>query len=328
MRLQQKNNWNNLARLLAMDRDEGHDHQDFELSDEDKRLLNVFEKIRLDCDYDYAFQIKEEVLEKTYHKIFDDNGAFRKKTNSTLFTVLFAIAASIAVLLSISNVYFYKASHEKEKISQVVFSSSNSVSNIVLPDSTLVTLNAGSILSYETTYNKSERRVHLTGEAYFVVRPDKERAFVVLTDKVEVKALGTVFNVSAYPEENEVVTSLISGVVQLGNSENEAICQLRPNQAAVYNKESSHVEIGLFEPEYVTSWITDKLLFKKKSFPYICKVLEKKFNCTIRIDNKEVHKKVFTGKFMSGETLPEIFKVIQINVPFKYKIEDSHITIY
>ncbi|MDR0743818.1 MAG: DUF4974 domain-containing protein [Tannerella sp.] len=327
MKLQQNNNWDAIAKLLAKENEEGP-HLYADLSDEDKMLFDIMEKIKLDCDYKQAFRIKEETLEKTFHKIFDDQKASKRKNNRNPFIILFAIAASIAVLLSISNIYLYQGKKHPVETGKVMFASLTAISNVILPDSTLVTLNKGSSLSYETDYNHSVRKVELSGEACFDVRPDTEKPFIVSTGRVDINVLGTVFNVSAYPEENEIITSLISGSVQLTGKGNEVLCQLLPNQSAIYDKESSYVEIASFDPDYAVGWMTGKLLFKKKLFREICKALEKKFNCSIEVKNEEIDQKLFTGKFQNDETLPEILNVIRINIPFQYKIENNHITIY
>jgi ferric-dicitrate binding protein FerR (iron transport regulator) len=222
----------------------------------------------------------------------------------------------------------YRMGKSAEEVSQVVFSSPNAVSNVILPDSSVVTLNTGSMLTYETDYNRNLRKVRLVGEAFFDVRPDDGKLFVVSADGVEIKVLGTAFNVSAYPEDGEIVTSLISGSVQLDNREAEPICHLQPGQSAVYDKATAGVEIDYYEPEYTIGWMTGKLLFRKKTFSDICRALEKKYHCTIEVKNEEIHKKLFTGKFLNDESLPEILSIIQINIPFRYKTENNHITIY
>jgi ferric-dicitrate binding protein FerR (iron transport regulator) len=325
MDVKQSNDWDAIASLFA-DKEEDNNLSLPDLKDEDRQLLGIMKSIRLDCDYDKASRMKNEVLEKTYHKMFNDSGKSGSGNNRNPYVILFSIAASIAVLLSISNIY--RMGKQTEEIYRVVFSSPNAVSCVILPDSSVATLNRGSTLAYETDYNKNMRKVSLEGEAFFDVRPDAEKAFIVSTDKVEVKVLGTVFNVSAYPENGEVITSLISGSVQLGNGEAEPICHLQPGQSAVYDKETAEIEIDYYDQEYVIGWITGKLLFRKKTFSDICKELEKKFNCTIEVKNEEIHKKLFTGKFLNGETLPEILSIIQINTPFRYKTVNNHITIY
>jgi ferric-dicitrate binding protein FerR (iron transport regulator) len=325
MNLQHSNDWDAIARVFA-DNEDDNSHSLSELKEEDRQLLGVMKNIRLDCDYNEASRIKNEVLEKTYHKMFGGNGGSGNNRNP--YVILFSIAASIAILLSISNIYLYRMAGHTEEVARVVFSSPNAVSHIILPDSSVVTLNTGSTIAYETDYNQKLRKVRLEGEACFDIHPDDRKEFIVSTDKIEVKVLGTVFNVSAYPENNEIITSLISGSVQLDNKDTEAICHLQPGQAAVYNKETAGVEVDYFDPEYAIGWMTGKLLFRKKTFADICKVLEKKFNCTIEVKNEEIHKKLFTGKFLNDEPLSEILSIIQINIPFRYKTENNHIIIY
>jgi ferric-dicitrate binding protein FerR (iron transport regulator) len=327
MDVQQSNDWDTIASLFA-DNEEDNNHSLPGLKDEDRRLLGIMKSIRLDCDYDEAYRIKNEVLEKTYHKMFDNKGKPGGGNNRNPYIILFSIAASIAVLLSISNIYMYRMGKPTEEVSQVVFSSPNAVSNVILPDSSVVTLNTGSTLTYETDYNRNLRKVRLEGEAFFDVRPDAGKLFVVSAAGVEVKVLGTAFNISAYPGDGEIVTSLISGSVQLNNREAEPICHLQPGQSAVYDKATAGVEVDYYEPEYAIGWMTGKLLFRKKTFSDICRALEKKYNCTIEVKNEEIHKKLFTGKFLNGESLPEILSIIQINIPFRYKTENNHITIY
>ncbi|MDR1505400.1 MAG: FecR family protein [Prevotella sp.] len=329
MKLERNNDWDKIAKFLAKEKEDiGHDHLFSDLSDEDKVLASVLEKIKLDCDYEYAFQIKEEILEKTYRKIFDGSKGLKVKNNRNLFTVLFTIAASIAILLGISNIYLYYSGEQNEEDSRIVFSSPNDISNIILPDSSVVILNKGSILSYTTDYNHKIRNVYLEGEAFFDVRKDVKKAFIVSTDKIDIKVLGTTFNVSAYPENKEIVTSLISGSVQLMNKEKNIICRLQPSQSATYDKKTFGVELDFSDSEYAVGWMTGKLVFKKKSFQSICEALEKKFNYTIVIKNKNINEKRFTGKFSDDETLPEILSIIQINVPFKYKMDDNQVLIY
>jgi ferric-dicitrate binding protein FerR (iron transport regulator) len=327
MDVQQNNDWDTIAGLFA-DNGEDDNHSLPDMKEEDRQLFDIMKRIRLDCDYNEASRIKNDVLEKTYHKMFDGKGKPGGGNNRNPYIILFSIAASIAVLLSISNIYMYRMGKSAEEVSRVVFSSPNAVSDVILPDSSVVILNAGSTLTYETDYNRNLRKVRLEGEAFFDVRPDAGKLFVVLADGVEVKVLGTAFNVSAYPGDGEIITSLISGSVQLDNREAELICHLQPGQSAVYDKATAGIEIDYYEPEYAIGWTTGKLLFRKKTFSDICKSLEKKFNCTIEVKNEEIHTKLFTGKFLNGETLPEILSIIQINIPFRYKTESNHITIY
>ncbi|MDR1161359.1 MAG: hypothetical protein LBK45_03375, partial [Tannerellaceae bacterium] len=104
---QQSNDWDTIASMFA-DNEEDNNHSLPDLNEEDRQLLGIMKNIRLDCDYDEAYRIKNEVLEKTYHKMFNTNGSSGAGNNRNPYIILFSIAASIAVLLSISNIYMYR----------------------------------------------------------------------------------------------------------------------------------------------------------------------------------------------------------------------------
>lgn len=104
--------------------------------------------------------------------------------------------------------------------------------------------------------------------------------------------------------------------------------RLSPRQEAVYHKATAAAEVQSFEAEYAVSWTEGKLVLRKKSFADICKQLEKKFNCQIQVENDRLRQKLFTGKFIHNETLPQILDIIRVNVPFRYRMTDNLVTIY
>src|SRR5690606_25962513 len=101
---------------------------------------------------------------------------------------------------------------------------------VTLPDGTKVWLNAASSLKYPVAFNDTERKVELTGEAYFEVAKDKNKPFKVLADKQEIKVLGTHFNVNAYTDEASIKTTLVEGRVQVGLRNTSTAHILRPGQ--------------------------------------------------------------------------------------------------
>lgn len=130
-------------------------------------------------------------------------------------------------------------------------------SRVVLADGSQVWVNAGSRLRYATDFGRNTREVYLEGEAYFDVATDSARLFVVKTDKLDVKALGTSFNVKAYPGEENIETVLVSGKVSIGD------VVLEPNEKLIYTKKDNHVviekKISETKPTVVVSQGTNKL---------------------------------------------------------------------
>lgn len=323
MKYQIGNDWEKLTAFFDNEK-VGNGYED--LSIEDKELYQLLGRIRLDCDYNHASEIKNEIKASIYDKISDEEKEQTIKNSRNILPFLLSAVASVAILLSLiplNNLYLGK----EDVVSWVVFSSPNGVSNIVLPDSSVITVNKGSTISYSTEYNQVERMVRLEGEACFNVRSNEKVPFIVSLENVSVRVLGTVFNVSAYKDDDEIVTSLLSGSVELENTRTRQVYHLIPNQSAVYNKEVAAVEILPVDVEYTVAWVNGKLLFKKNTFKEICKALERKFNCTIHVNNVKAQQKLFTGKFVNDESLPQILDIIRVVVPFDYTIKNNHIEI-
>ena len=318
--------WQRMATLLSHESENLSPEDLGMLSEEERKILAIMDRITLDCDYRHAVDIKDGVREKFHHKLFrtKDNRFFIGRNIYMIFSLVAGVALLVGIFLF--NRLERRALTEKEE--WIVLESRSGISELVLPDSSVVILNRGSKFSYSTLYNKTVRDVKLEGEACFHVTHNEKVPFVVKTDQVDVKVLGTVFNVSAYEEEREVVTSLISGSVDVKENRTDKHYLLDPNTSVSYNKDTREVELEPFEKEYAIGWMEGKLLFKKKSFGDICKSLERKFNCEIMIKREDLANKIFTGKFVNNETLSQIFNVIRVNVFFKYEIEGKRVIIY
>lgn len=325
MKVKVEKEWQKQASLLNRENDDLPSDVLDELDEKKKEIFGIIDHISLDCDYRHASEIKEGVREELYHKMFEDKG--NKQSSRKNIYLFLSIAASITLLIGF---FLFESIKPRPEVKEewIVFNSQNGISEVVLPDSSVVTLNHGSRLSYSTNYNKSSRDVKLEGEACFQVARNEHVPFVVKIRQIDIKVLGTVFNVSAYGEEEEVVTSLISGSVEIKKNMDNKHYHLTPNTSAVYNKNTKDIQLEPFEKEYAIGWTEGKLFFKKKSFGNICKSLERKFNCKITIEKADLEHKIFTGKFINNETLPQIFNIIRINVPFQYAIVDNQVTIY
>ena len=134
-----------------------------------------------------------------------------------------------------------KAAHSNKPVYNEVYTSFGTRSSLRLADSTLVWLNSGSSLKYPDKFTDKTRQVYLKGEAYFEVKSDVSRPFIVQTSNLQVKATGTKFNVLEYDSNPMTEVTLISGKVFVNNSGNrnfKLISELNPNQHLEYNKET------------------------------------------------------------------------------------------
>lgn len=216
---------------------------------------------------------------------------------------------------------------------------------ITLSDSTKIWLNAGSSLRIDEAYGKGSRKVYLSGEALFDVIHDESQLFIVYTDKYEVKDLGTVFNVKAYPDDKQSETALIKGKIEIQMVNSARTILLSPNQKAVINdrgefnveeKEapSEGSSIKLLPLSYnrkdntviETAWTQNRLEIVNEDFREMKDKLERWFDVKITIEDNEVGKYPFTATF-EKENIHQVLQALQSAYHFNYTIKGSEISI-
>ncbi|AUP80706.1 FecR family protein [Flavivirga eckloniae] len=196
--------------------------------------------------------------------------------------------------------------------------------DIVLSDNTLVTLNAGTSLKYPVKFIKGQKReVFINGEALFNVAKDEAHPFVVNAKDINVRVLGTVFNVSSYPEDLNAKTVLVEGSVSLYQEENyqpDKAVLLKPGQMASLNKSEQSMSVKEVDVSLYTAWTNGTISFKHEPFKNIIKQLERHYDVVIHCNNKELNQTFYTASFnnVSLEYILQTFKNIY---DIKYTIE-------
>ena len=191
--------------------------------------------------------------------------------------------------------------------------------NIVLPDGTEVSLNAGSVLRYHRGFGIRERNVTLDGEGYFKVAKNAEVPFFVKTNDVQVQVVGTVFNVRAYDDDNYVMVSLLEGRVNLSASAN-SVMKLFPNEQALYNKLKTNASKAC-------DWLDGGLTFENASFADIAHRLERKFQVKISIESERLKAEHFSGSFDSNQNIYDILHEINVEKQYTWKVSGDTIFI-
>ena len=203
-------------------------------------------------------------------------------------------------------------------------------SKVVLSDGTVVWLNAGSTLKYSNKLNTANRKVELNGEGYFEVRRNEKLPFFVKTKDLQLQVLGTKFNFRDYPEDHEVVVSLLEGKVELNNllkKEKEAF--LAPDERAILNKANGLMTVETVTASNASQWTDGYLFFDEELLPDIVKELERSYNVNIHIANDSLNKFRFYGNFVRREqSIQEVLDALASTEKIQYKIEERNITIY
>ena len=240
----------------------------------------------------------------------------------------FSIAASIALII-VSTLHFVDLSRPKLTWYEVT-AIPDAKTKIILPDSSTVWLNANANLIYPRSFEEAQREVSISGEAFFKVQKDKAHPFIVNVGKLQVKVLGTSFNIRTNSSNGKVVISLLEGKVALyekGKSP-ESANVLMPDQEAIYSPSSGKIDISPICMDNVMSWMTGKFNFENNTLTEIGEELERAFHVKIHIENETMRQKTFNAKFENEETLDEILSILQISAKYKMEKRRGEIYIY
>ncbi len=191
-----------------------------------------------------------------------------------------------------------------------------------LSDGTEVYLNYGSKIRYPHNFVGETREVKLTGEGYFKVAQDKERPFIVKAAEINVKAVGTEFNVEAYPDLNEINTSLVEGKVIVEKSGDEGKVQtlgaMVPGQYVSYNQETGSIISKQGNIDKYIAWKEGRLVFENEPISRVASVLSRMYNVDFKIED-DAKFYTYTVTFVD-ETLSQILELMKIATPIDYKI--------
>jgi ferric-dicitrate binding protein FerR (iron transport regulator) len=266
----------------------------------------------------------------------------------------------LGLLLAIPGVYFLKTNRPDAALPGVrkstceVVTRNGSKTNLLLPDGTTVWLNAGSRLTYDSLYGNELREVTLSGEGFFDVVKNPQKPFIIHTGKINIRVLGTIFNVKSYPEEKTIETSLIRGSIEVSfaDSSSKRIILL-PNQKLIFKKEemaqnktAGHTETapdaGLIKIDRLnptgsdnsiaeTGWMQNRLIFNDISFKQLAIEMERKYGVSISLMDEGLDTLHFTGSFQNESVLKALdaLRLTSEKSPdFTYRMEGDKVLVY
>lgn len=238
---------------------------------------------------------------------------------------------------------------------QQVYVKPGSKTKIILPDGTVVRLNGSSKLTYNNAFNNNVREVALEGEAYFDVTKDSNHPFIVHTSNIDIKVLGTLFNVKSYGEDQTIETTLLKGSIEVYDKDDPSAPKviLKPNEKMVFlknNGEKAGLQKGVdanssrkmipdenisisnlshSKPDSLkeeTSWLYNKLVIDGDDFTKMAQKMERWYGVKIEILSPELEQHHFKGIF-EKETIQQALDALQLTVKFRYKINNDSIKI-
>jgi ferric-dicitrate binding protein FerR (iron transport regulator) len=283
--------------------------------------------------------------------------SFSKKGYKKLLAGCIFVAALVVLLFTFFN-YNNKAvqfgSQAPVKSPQSEVSTKNgSRTKIQLPDGTQVWLNGSSKLVYDNKhFGGAVREVSLTGEGYFDVVKNAASPFIIHTSKMDIKVLGTIFNVRCYPGEKKTETSLIRGSIEVTLKNRKDKIMLRPSEKLIISDEELPVPAKSAAPDkpavnrvakdiivlrhltvlpqdstiVETAWVENMLVFSSESFEEVALKMEKWYGVEIDFADEKLKLVPLTATFKK-ETLVEALRALQVATKFNFKINNDHITI-
>jgi transmembrane sensor len=262
-----------------------------------------------------------EAWSKLKHKISET-----KKINiqRSRWLTVYKIASVVALILLITGLWGFPAL-QKQKV--VVSTNPGQTIKMILPDSSSVILNSSSTLEYHPLSFLMKREINLKGEAYFVVKKQKNTAFKVQTKYFEVKVLGTQFNVNAYTKNKSYNVVLEKGIVNVKlNRENKKWVQLKPGEKLEISKAAQTFNIEKVNTRLYTSWKEGLLYFYDSSFDDVIKRIENRYGAEIKIRNDLINSFILSTT-ICDDPLEKVLDLFRKVLPLKINEEEGIINI-
>ncbi|MFA5327466.1 MAG: FecR domain-containing protein [Prolixibacteraceae bacterium] len=275
--------------------------------------------LKMTKSVDLYFDLKKYPAEEAWHKvesrIHSQMSTGKTNLRKIIYNPVFRLAAAVLVaavlLVSGYEVFFTPSATEK----MLVISATDQVLNtFTLPDGTLVSLNSDTKVTYPKKFGRNTREVSIEGEAFFEVKPNKNKPFIIHAGKAQIKVLGTSFNVNAYPQLKQVEVIVETGKVQVLNQvaettrTNELILTPGDKGTLVFSS-NSLLKTTNQDPNFL-AWKTHNLIFKATSLSEVIENLEKVYKVKIRLADSKLSGLLLTAQF-NNYSLDFILKVIE-----------------
>ena len=202
-------------------------------------------------------------------------------------------------------------------------------SQIVLADGTKVWLNSDTKIKYPGNFSQTQRDVYLEGEAFFEVTRNAHHPFVVHTSGLNVKVLGTKFNVKAYSDEDQIETSLFEGKINLlltnPKSKDLTEKEVRPGQSLIYSKTRHQLAANRFPQDEINGWKKNQLIFKDDTFENLVRKVERWYDIEVVYDEKQFSDRRLTVELYEGERLERLMEIVSLTLSVDYRYEKGKI---
>jgi ferric-dicitrate binding protein FerR (iron transport regulator) len=299
------------------------------------RQIEAAWKQEKEPENDPAFNL-DSGLSRLHAKIAEQGGPAEEEIQerSRYFKISSWMAAAGVLLATGLGYFLVSRTHETRNAARIAMetrvSGSKEVVSIELSDGTQVWLNKNSKIEYPKVFDGNERQVYLQGEAFFEVVPNPEKPFIVRSDKISTRVLGTSFDVKAYNGDETASVSVATGKVEVSKEIEEGepvrITQLTPEQELVINTEKDETYINIVSVANIAPWHLGQLVFRDNTYDEVMQALQERFGKKI-VFKSTIGKCRVMASFNSNASLNDVLKLLSMSNSFDYVIGRDVVTI-
>lgn len=325
--------WNRISRKISKESTQEDEVLFNGWVNSDKRHFRVYKMLTEIWNYHPVQTHDSSAIYKQYKQRLENYNHFNSTKRGISYWYRIAAVLVLVVGLSFFFGYYFNNKQKISLVYQEVSVPKGSRTAILLPDSSKVWISNNSIIKFPSQFSRDSRELFLSGEAYFEVTHDKEKPFIVNIGENRIKVLGTKFSVNAYPEDDQVIASLIEGEIlfQVRNDESDEYksVELRAGHGIVYDKKEQKLSDHLIEHDFHSYWDRGVYTFKNESFESLSKKIFRIYNVKIIFLDEYLKSKTYSGSFSMDDnifTFMEFIKSTSVE-PIAYSYRDNEISV-
>lgn len=285
---------------------------------------DIFSKlVKLRVSWKFTQYNTPEHIEKALNGL---NVKIDSRRRFQIFRSVMRYAAVVLLLVSFSYVGWDYL--KPDNYVTITVKQSEDVKKIKLADGSTAWLKSGSSLKIPETFTADNRKLSLQGEAFFDVAKNAQSPLYISTNYVNIKVLGTAFNVKTDEEHQNVETVLARGKVALLDKQWKAVLDMLPGEKVTYNNRKNEYATEVVDVNICTAWRLNQFVFENVTLREIVNQLSVKFNVNINLESSKLAQRKFRCVINEDESLPDILKLLKFLAPIRYRIEGDEVFIY
>ncbi len=290
-------------------------------SEENKELFSYVMKLKISHQY-INFNTPDKV-EKALEAL---NNKIDKKSVRYKLRKIIPYAALFFLLLSLGY-GGWRYSQKPESYLSIVVKEGEEIKKISLDDGTIVWLNSSSSIRIPESFSLKNRKVEVKGEVYFDVKKNLPSPFLVSTDQMNVRVMGTSFNINTGADDKTIATTLVSGKVALLDKKNHLVLEMSPGEKVTYTKERKEYYVEKVDVNISTAWHLDQLTFESVTLREIVNKLSIIYDVNVNLESKKLAERRFRCVINRDESLKEVLDILKYLAHIQYRIEGDEVFI-